>query len=504
MSHLFLRIQVPGGATGLQYQRLNEFIELEKLDEFGNPEATKKSTKHKCPHKHQNLLPAENSDPDDLDYSADNNSSSDDDIQEIISNEELADSLPSKTLPESLRRPKDSALPKKKSKGKGKAPDPPPVPQPPKARRKTHNPIYYFFEEVNENADGSVEANMHYFKCYLGNRQVLKIGQKMNGSTHGLQTHLASHFVAHHRLYKVLLARGTAPTDVELAVAHGSTPITPEMAAEYLQSLDVISNNIKDMFEKQAAASQDPWNQEHFEHLLANWVATCDQPFSAVDDEEFHELLKYTHHPAKKLLKIPHAQAIRTRIDKMGEEMIAALAEIFKACHYSKLDYCLNNYLPVVGEHVRLCYLIGCLDIKQWLRIHGHCHSLHRKKREARFSAEESLIDFRELMGEHSDENMAAAVWDTLEKFLSLLEAIGALTKEEKHKAKSRAASYQDAATESLDRMQDSQAASTEDADDTEFIKPASTIGSTVFKSTVAENLAEGGSRCGQGCTRNH
>jgi hypothetical protein len=67
-------------------------------------------------------------------------------------------------------------------------------------------------------------------------------------------------------------------------------------------------------------------------------------------------------------------------------------------------------------------------------------------------------------------------------ELFQLLEAIGALTKEEKQKAKSRATSYQDAATESLDRTQDSQAASTEDADDTEFIKPASTIGSAVFK----------------------
>ncbi|KAJ7096875.1 hypothetical protein C8R44DRAFT_538099, partial [Mycena epipterygia] len=30
---------------------------------------------------------------------------------------------------------------------------------------------------------------------------------------------------------------------------------------------------------------------------------------------------------------------------------------------------------------------------------------------------EECLIDFRELIGEHSGENMAAAVWETVEKF---------------------------------------------------------------------------------------
>jgi hypothetical protein len=56
------------------------------------------------------------------------------------------------------------------------------------AQRKTRNAIYYFFEEVDENADGSVEENARYFKCYLGSRRVLKIGAKMNGSTHGMTT----------------------------------------------------------------------------------------------------------------------------------------------------------------------------------------------------------------------------------------------------------------------------------------------------------------------------
>ena len=32
----------------------------------------------------------------------------------------------------------------------------------------------------------------------------------------------------------------------------------------------------------------------------------------------------------------------------------------------------------------------------------------------ARLVAEELLIDFRELLGEHSGENMAEAVWETL------------------------------------------------------------------------------------------
>lgn len=77
---------------------------------------------------------------------------------------------------------------------------------------------------------------------------------------------------------------------------------------------------------------QEPWNQEHFEDLLAKWVAACDQPFAAVDAPEFRELLQYTHLPARRKLKIPHAQSVKLRIDKMSEEMVEGLTEMFKVC----------------------------------------------------------------------------------------------------------------------------------------------------------------------------
>jgi hypothetical protein len=52
-------------------------------------------------------------------------------------------------------------------------------------QRRKRNPIYYFFEEVDQHGDGSVEEGARYYKCYLGNRKVLKIGRKMNHNTHG-------------------------------------------------------------------------------------------------------------------------------------------------------------------------------------------------------------------------------------------------------------------------------------------------------------------------------
>jgi hypothetical protein len=65
-----------------------------------------------------------------------------------------------------------------------------------------------------------------------------------------------------------------------------------------------------------------------------------------------------------------------------------------------------------------------------------------------------------------------------------LLEAIGALTEEEKRAAKSKSptSAYQDAATESLDRQADEETGHTEDSTDSEIISPESLIGAAVFK----------------------
>ncbi|KAJ7845133.1 hypothetical protein B0H14DRAFT_3455163 [Mycena olivaceomarginata] len=290
LSHLYLRLRLPGGANPdddepsssrshrkRNTKRLDEFIQAEQLDEFGNPTPSRQSTKRKRARKPKKSAPVENSDPEDSDFSGEDTSSNSD-IEEVISNDELAASLPSKTIsPRSHSRA--GKPPKKKSKGKGKAVEPPvpsssslntpselnPIgatsipavaPNPPKPPRRKRNPIHYFFEEVDQHGDGSVEEGARYYKCYLSNRKVLKIGRKMNHNTHGLQSHLQSHFIAHYRLYKVLNSRNGPPTDVELAVARGKTPVTAEMAAEYLQNLESISSNIKDMFEKQAAASE--------------------------------------------------------------------------------------------------------------------------------------------------------------------------------------------------------------------------------------------------------
>ena len=47
-----------------------------------------------------------------------------------------------------------------------------------------------------------------------------------------------------------------------------------------------------------------------------------------MDHPEFHDMLTYAHHLAINL-KIPHRDAIRRRIMKMGEDSVEAMKEMF-------------------------------------------------------------------------------------------------------------------------------------------------------------------------------
>jgi hypothetical protein len=63
---------------------------------------------------------------------------------------------------------------------------------------------------------------------------------------------------------------------------------------------------------------------------VAKWVAACDQPFVAVNREEFCEMLQYVHHHSPKPLNIPSHDAVKARVKKMSEEMVQELKRIFE------------------------------------------------------------------------------------------------------------------------------------------------------------------------------
>jgi hypothetical protein len=58
------------------------------------------------------------------------------------------------------------------------------------------------------------------------------------------------------------------------------------------------------------------------------WIVVTDQLFYTVDDPEFHDLLMYMHHPSPNL-QIPHQDAIKRWIMKMGEDTVEATKQMF-------------------------------------------------------------------------------------------------------------------------------------------------------------------------------
>ncbi len=71
------------------------------------------------------------------------------------------------------------------------------------------------------------------------------------------------------------------------------------------------------------------WDQEKFEKLLAEWIIACDQPFEEVDRAELRDLLSYAHHHSPDELHIPHRNAIRRWIMKMGEDGTEETCKMF-------------------------------------------------------------------------------------------------------------------------------------------------------------------------------
>ncbi|KAF8065125.1 hypothetical protein FPV67DRAFT_1418769, partial [Lyophyllum atratum] len=294
--------------------------------------------------------------------SSDDESERDSDLAEIT-NDELADMLPSKTVPVAANPKKPTT--RKSSKKFNTNPTAPRAkksrtamveeiededsprniavrqpqfggdrdPQPAKSGirkpgQEKRNPIYLFYEQVTRDAHGKSESGSKYYKCYHGNRKTLVITKAMKGNLNGLMGHL-KHFPSMEHLYQVLKSRSEPPTPNEIAIASGKSPLDPKAEAEYLRQLETASENIQRAFEKQKAEAAGPWDQEKFEHLIAEWIVACDQPFEEVERPEFVDMMTYAHHPAPEI-KIPGRNAIRRRVMNMGEDTVEGIRKMFE------------------------------------------------------------------------------------------------------------------------------------------------------------------------------
>ncbi|PPQ79924.1 hypothetical protein CVT25_002998 [Psilocybe cyanescens] len=441
-------------------QKLLDSLLTEQLDDDGQPKVIKLagySNKHnnkKCQKRTNDKIHP--SDEDDGNFSGSDistNQLSDSEVEAMPSNQEIADSLLSKTIPNTghhsgkHKRTKaaikieiaedDNSMENISScnvtpsssfiiedtrdehEGKGKKQAP------------THNPIYYFYEKIWHGADGMERVNKPV-------------------------------------------------TQEEINIASGKTPLEPDAVTEFIAELENNTENIKRAFAKQKQQALGEWDQTKFEQLLTNWIIACDQPFEEVEQVEFQELLEYMHHSSD-AFKIPGQNVIKQKVMKLSENGIQETKKMF-----AELEGKVSISLDAWTSPNNIAFL-GI--VAHYTNEAGEL--------------EELLIDFCELMGEHSGKNMAEAimafmldnasnndtfvdgikircdkagiqfnpVWACLWCMphtihlaaLKLLEAIGAISGQDGKKASSHSGNYQEIVTMPLSSASEDLAVSQDD-----------------------------------------
>ncbi|CAA7257320.1 unnamed protein product [Cyclocybe aegerita] len=242
------------------------------------------------------------------------------------------------------------------------------------ATRGKRNNIYLFYEEVTTAADGTTVEGNRYYCCYHGSRKVFTITPAMKHSVKNMIHHLEAHFPQMHKLWAHLERRRELPTEIEIKIVSASKELSQKDMANYLKST---------------------WDQGHFEELLAKWIIECDEPFDVVECPSFKELLSYVHLFSCQPLKTPGRTAIHTKIMKLGEDTIEGVKSSFEALE-SQVSLSLDTW-TLENQIVFLAI------VAHYITNDGEL--------------EELLINFKEIIREHSGENMVSMVWETLELY---------------------------------------------------------------------------------------
>jgi hypothetical protein len=151
----------------------------------------------------------------------------------------------------------------------------------------------------------------------------------LNDLNLGLTGNLKSSSPVMYRIYLAMKEQSFDEITPEVvSIASGKTVLDPAAMAAWLCKFEETSTTIQYAFKKQLEVSAVPWDQGKFEELLTKWIVATDQPFSTVEDPEFREFVTYTHHPLA--LRVPHRDAIRKRVMKMGLDTRDDIRRMFK------------------------------------------------------------------------------------------------------------------------------------------------------------------------------
>lgn len=170
---------------------------------------------------------------------------------------------------------------------------------------------------------------------------------------------------------------------------------------------------------------QEPWNQEKFEQLLIEWMIACDQPFDEVEKPEFIAAMSYGCTASK--FNLPKWDGVRRWVMKLGDETVEQIKamfavrlphlNIFPSWHFSGQVLEGKISLSLDAWTSSNCHAFLAI-VAHYITNEGQCGTLlNIYQIIAHIFSEELLIDFCELVGQHSGENMAAAVWSTLETY---------------------------------------------------------------------------------------
>ncbi|KAI9511489.1 hypothetical protein F5148DRAFT_1146813 [Russula earlei] len=272
------------------------------------------SCKHKATAKcKQAVMDDTNTDADDTDFttsSAEYGSEDPSDFTEI-SNEEIADMLPSKTILEVSNKKGHMHVLKPKIKMKS-------TPAPPREKARTCSVEVEEIDNMDSPcwmAAGSFETPNSKKKAGNVKRSPVYLFYKVVSK--GSYGSLGEDGNPMYQLYCILKNHDKPPVPNEITITSGKQQLNGQVEAEYMRNLEKSSENIKKAFEDQ------------FEQLLTEWVVACDQPFDKVEKPEFINLMNFTHHTGP--LKILKHDGIKQRVVKMGKETIEGLCEMFSS-----------------------------------------------------------------------------------------------------------------------------------------------------------------------------
>ncbi|KAJ8515596.1 hypothetical protein ONZ45_g6994 [Pleurotus djamor] len=376
--------------------RHNEFGKLEPKFRTSSTRVTARSSK-------KVVAVGDEDDAEDTDFIPEaDGEGSEDDVGEI-SNQELASTLPAKIVV-STKRPRGSDLKSsppnvKRNRAVAEAGDPPPPITPTVAPTglKSRAPIYLFFEEVASPMDHPFPKGERHYICYHDPaRKELKVTAAMKHSTTGLVAHLRK-FPIMYRFFEVLRSRKSPPDANDIEIAVNRKPMSAELLSDFVRTQEQHVATLDELFKQQRDKDKPKFNQDVFDKLLAEWMVSCDQPFTEVDRPELRALIQYLFQTGgqETEIRIPGHTTARKKIMKLGEDTIDEMVIMFSKVK-SKVSLSLDAWTSS-NQHAFLAIVAHFVNNDGVL--------------------EELLIDFKELIGSHSGANMAEAVWSTMQRF---------------------------------------------------------------------------------------